>query len=47
MNFCFSSDDKYVQALIVILTSLKVNHPTEYLNIYILDSGISDENKQN
>jgi len=46
MNFCFSSDDKYVQALIVILTSLKVNHPTEYLNIHILDSGISDENKK-
>lgn len=46
MNICLSADDNYAQHLGVTLKSLILQHNDSDLHIYILDSGISAENKQ-
>lgn len=46
LNICLSSDDNYAQHLGVTIVSLIKAHPEQRLNIYVLDSGISLENKE-
>lgn len=46
INVCFSSDEKYVKYLSVAISSLLINKDKyDYLQIYILDGGISEKNK--
>lgn len=44
MNICLSSDDNYAQHLGVTIKSL-LNTQQDFLQIYILDSGITEDNK--
>lgn len=47
LNICFSSDDNYAQHLGTAITSILCNgEASNAYNFYILDGGISDENKQ-
>lgn len=46
LNICLSSDDNYVQHMAVTIQSLVNCHPNDELNIYILDTSISEENKK-
>lgn len=45
INICFSSDNNYAQHLAVTLASVFENNNDE-LRVYVLDGGISDENKE-
>ena len=46
INIIFSSDDNYAQHLGVVLCSIFENKKENYkVNIYIIDGGISDINK--
>lgn len=45
INICFSSDNNYAQHLAVTLASVLANND-DSLHVYVLDGGISDENKQ-
>ncbi len=45
INICFSSDNNYAQHLVVTLASVLANNDDK-LHVYVLDGGISDENKQ-
>lgn len=44
INICFSSDNNYAQHLAVTLASVLANNDSE-LSVYVLDGGISEENK--
>ena len=46
LNICLSSDNNYAQHLGVTVKSLVDCHPNDILNIYVLDSGISEDNKK-
>src|SRR5574344_2573577 len=47
ISVCFSSDNNYVQHLGAAISSiLKNKNAEEYINIYIIDGGITDENKE-
>ena len=46
LNICLSSDNNYVQHMAVTIQSLVNCHLSDELNIYILDTSISEENKK-
>lgn len=46
MNVCFASDNNYCNILIVAMYSLLKNYKGDNLNIYILESNISEKNKK-
>lgn len=47
INIIFSSDNNYAKYLMVTIHSLFINHSSDtVLNIFILDGGISQENKE-
>ena len=43
-NVCFAADDNYSSYLDIVLISLFENNNFDKINVFILDSGISDEN---
>ena len=45
-NVCFAADDNYSSYLGIVLVSLLENNQFDKNNIFILDSGISDSNKE-
>ncbi|GHW02775.1 general stress protein A [candidate division SR1 bacterium] len=48
INVCFASDDGYAEHLLVAIFSLIANLKTDYkADIYILDGGISEKNRNN
>ncbi|MBQ8167968.1 glycosyltransferase family 8 protein [bacterium] len=47
INICFSSDNNYAQHLGVTLASLLENNKTEVIRVFVLDGGITEENKNN
>ena len=48
ISICLSSDNNYTQHLAATISSiLKTKNPNDKINIYILDGGISTQNKQN
>lgn len=46
MNIALSSDDNYAKYAGVVIASILYNNKNENLNFYILDGGITDENKE-
>lgn len=45
INVCYSSSDSYARIMAVSICSLLENNKKEFINIFVLDNGISDENK--
>ena len=45
ISICFCINDKYVQYLGVVLTSILLNNRKETFKFYVLSSDISEENK--
>ncbi len=45
MNIAFCVNDKYIEQLLVVLTSLALNNKKHELNVYIFSSDITDESK--
>ena len=47
INVCLSCDDNYSKyAVVLVASALSNSNPDDYINFYILDGNISEENKQ-
>jgi len=47
INIVYATDDNFADVMGISIISLFINNPLDSFNIYILDSGVSDKNKQN